>query len=71
MYYYIVTYDDKSPILIGPYTDNTEVLRRQASLHGKSEVHELPTANKQRAARMIKAEMVYKGGLVRFKHGKT
>lgn len=71
MPFYIVSYDDKSPILWGPYMDQTEALRKQSSLEGKPEVHELPTTDRNRAGRMIKAEMQGSSGLVRLRYGKT
>lgn len=65
---YLVTYDEKGPILYGPYPDVESVLRKQGSLEDKrnSEIFDLPTNNRQRAARMIKEKST---GLVNFKYG--
>ena len=71
MAFYLVSYNEKSPILWGPYTDQTEMLSKQSSLEGRSEVFDLPTTDRQRAVRMIKAEISKGGELERFQYGKS
>ncbi len=68
MPHYILAYDQKGPILYGPYSDTDAVLRKQASLENRSEseIIELTTNNRQRAARIIKERSA---GLVNFRYG--
>ncbi len=68
MPHYILAYDQKGPILYGPYSDTDLVLRKQSSLENsdRSEVFELSTNNRQRAARIIKERST---GLVNFRYG--
>ena len=68
MYHYILSYDEKGPILYGPYPDEEAVLRKQGTLETRGEVFELSTANRQRAARMIKEQST---GLVNFRYEKS
>ena len=68
MAFYILTYDDKSPVFYGPYYSNEQALGKQAKLPFRGEIHELPTNDRARAIRMVKAQS--DTGLVSYKHGK-
>ena len=69
MAFYILTYDEKSPIVYGPYTTNDEALRKQTTFLERGEIFDLPTSNRARAIRMIKAKS--DTGLVNYKRGKV
>lgn len=69
MAFYILTYDDKSPIVYGPYKTNEDAFRKQSSFAERGEIYDLPTTNRARAIRMIKAQS--DTGLVRYKKGKV
>ncbi len=70
MPFYLLTSDEKGPILRGPYNSSEEVLRKQGGLDSKlesrGEMFELPTSNRARAARIIKEKST---GLVNFRYG--
>ena len=69
MAFYILTYDDKSPIVYGPYRTNEEAFRKQVTFKDRGEIFDLPTSNRSRAVRMIKAQS--NTGLVNYKKGKV
>ncbi len=71
MPHYIVSIDEKGPILWGPYDDQVEMLKKQGSMEGQPQVYDLPTRNRQRAARMIKEKMSTGGSIPRFGYGKS
>ncbi len=68
MAFYILTYDDKSPVFYGPYNSNEQALGKQSKLPFRGDILEYPTNDRSRAIRMAKAER--DEGLVSFKHGK-
>jgi len=68
-YFYVLTSDGKSPILFGPYREETDALRKQSEVKDFSEVFDLPTGDRTRAVRMIKANGKGTELIERFKHG--
>jgi len=74
MAWYILAMDDKSPIFYGPYTSEDQASQKklQVSSQGNirdTELFDLPTNNRARAARMVKAQM--SEGLTRFRYDNT
>ena len=69
MPFYLLTNDNKGPILRGPYNTSDDVLRKQggidSNLETQGEIFDLPTTNRARAARIIKEKST---GLVNFKY---
>ena len=66
MFYYILTSDEKGPLLYGPYSQSIDALQKQGSLSNRGEIHELPTRDRSRAARMLKEQST---GVVNFTYG--
>ena len=74
MPFYILAIDEKSPIFYGPYQTEDQATQKKLQVSSQSgikdsELFDLPTANRARAARMVKAQM--DEGLVRFRYAST
>ena len=74
MPFYILAMDEKSPIFYGPYQSEDQATQKKLQISSQSgikdsELFDLPTSNRARAARMVKAQM--DEGLVRFRYDKT
>ena len=71
MSWYILAMDAKSPIFYGPYQSEDQATQKKLQVSSQSgirysELFELPTNNRARAARMVKAQMA--DGLTRFRY---
>ena len=74
MAWYILAMDNKSPIFYGPYPSEDQATQKKLQVSSQAnirdtELFDLPTNNRARAARMVKAQMA--DGLTRFKYDKT
>ena len=66
--------DEKSPIFYGPYQSEDLATQKKLQISSQSgikysELFDLPTSNRARAVRMVKAQM--SEGLTRFRYGST
>ena len=71
MSWYILAMDEKSPIFFGPYQSEDQATQKKLEISSKggirdSELFDLPTNNRARAVRMVKAQM--DDGLTRFRY---
>ena len=71
MPWYILAMDEKSPIFYGPYQSEDQATQKKLEISSHSgvydsELFDLPTSNRARAARMVKAQM--QDGLTRFRY---
>ena len=74
MPWYILAMDSKSPIFYGPYQSEDLATQKKLQISSQSEIKDselfdLPTSNRARAVRMVKAQM--SEGLTRFRYGST
>ena len=74
MPFYILAMDEKSPIFYGPYQSEDQATQKKLQISSQSgikdsELFDLPTSNRARAARMVKAQI--EEGLVRFRYAST
>ena len=74
MPFYILAMDAKSPIFYGPYQSEDLATQKKLQISSQSdikdsELFDLPTSNRARAVRMVKAQM--ENGLTRFRYGST
>ena len=74
MPFYILAMDNKSPIFYGPYQTEDLATQKKLQISSQSEIKDselfdLPTTNRARAVRMVKAQM--SEGLTRFRYGST
>jgi len=74
MPWYILAMDERSPIFYGPYQSEDLATQKKLEISSQSnikdsELFDLPTSNRARAVRMVKAQM--EDGLTRFRYGST
>ena len=71
MSWYILAMEEKAPIFYGPYQSEDQATHKKLEISSKggirdSELFDLPTNNRARAVRMVKAQM--DDGLTRFRY---
>ena len=74
MPFYILAMDERSPIFYGPYQSEDLATQKKLEISSQSnikdsELFDLPTSNRARAVRMVKAQM--SDGLTRFRYVST